>query len=301
MASLVENIRVSRFVIDGFSGAGVRRAFCGSAGGAAFPLLARLSTLGTAMPLTLTGKEFGELTVEDGCDAAGEGWAFSRISDSLGPLTEAMRMVGGGRTLGSSGKECAEEAAQAVRAMPVFLSNFGGQNCWCWGDCLAVGGRRFYEVWCECERIAVVGDFWGQGRAGRGQARTERAYEIRVLEQSPRREIEVSQQPSPVAGVEWSATEMEVDVDVDGLLVLLLVPLCTNAIWWGIYLLFTDRPWCVQQAKRRLAPEWLVRSKARYELSSCPDAGKSVSFMNPENTCESESEFPYHAISLIHR
>jgi hypothetical protein len=31
--------------------------------------------------------------------------------------------------------------------------------------------------------------------------------------------------------VEWSATEMEVDVDVDGLLVLLLVPLCTNAIW----------------------------------------------------------------------
>lgn len=146
MASLVENIRVSRFVIDGFSGAGVRRAFCGSAGGAAFPLLARLSTLGTAMPLTLTGKEFGELTVEDGCDAAGEGWAFSRISDSLGPLTEAMRMVGGGRTLGSSGKECAEEAAQAVRAMPVFLSNFGGQNCWCWGDCLAVGGRRFCEV-----------------------------------------------------------------------------------------------------------------------------------------------------------
>jgi hypothetical protein len=27
---------------------------------------------------------------------------------------------------------------------------------------------------------------------------------------------------------------------------------------------------------------------------------KSVSFMNPENACESESEFPYHAISLIH-
>ena len=43
-----------------------------------------------------------------------------------------------------------------------------------------------------------------EGRAGRGQAHTERAYEIRVLEQSPRREIEVSQQPaaSPVAGVE---------------------------------------------------------------------------------------------------
>jgi hypothetical protein len=66
-----------------------------------------------------------------------------------------------------------------------------------------------------------------EGRAGRGQARTERAYEIRVLEQSPRREIEVSQQPALLP--EWSATEM--DVDVDGLLVLLLVPLCTNAIW----------------------------------------------------------------------
>ncbi len=147
MASLVENIRVSRFVIDGFSGAGVRRAFCGSAGGAACPLLTRLSTLGTAMPLTLIGKEFGELTVEDGCDAAGEGWAFSRIRDSLGPLTEAMRrMVGGGRTLGSSGMECAEEAAKAVRAMPVFFPRFGGQNCWYWGDCLEVGGRRFCEV-----------------------------------------------------------------------------------------------------------------------------------------------------------
>jgi hypothetical protein len=37
----------------------------------------------------------------------------------------------------------------------------------------------------------------------------------------------VSQQPALLP--EWSATEM--DVDVDGLLVLLLVPLCTNAIW----------------------------------------------------------------------
>lgn len=74
-----------------------------------------------------------------------------------------------------------------------------------------------------------------EGRAGRGQARTERAYEIRVLEQSPRREIEVSQQPALLP--EWSGVQrkwmwmwMWMWI-VDGLLVLLLVPLCTNAIW----------------------------------------------------------------------
>lgn len=73
IASFVENIRVSRFVIDGFSVAGARVTLCGSVGGAAYPLLARLSELGTAMPLCLTGREFGELTAEDGCDVVGDG------------------------------------------------------------------------------------------------------------------------------------------------------------------------------------------------------------------------------------
>jgi hypothetical protein len=144
IASLVENIRVSRFVIEGFSEAGARGTFCGSVGGAACPF-ARFSELGTAMPFCLTGRELGELTTEDACDGAGEGWVFSAIRKSLGALTVAMMMVGGRVALGSSGMECAEEAANAVRAMPVFLSNFGGQNCWCWCDCLAVVGGCFWE------------------------------------------------------------------------------------------------------------------------------------------------------------
>jgi hypothetical protein len=73
MASFVENIRVRRFVIDGFSAASARVAFCGSVGGAACPLLARLSELETAMPFSLTGREFGDPTAEDGCDVAGDG------------------------------------------------------------------------------------------------------------------------------------------------------------------------------------------------------------------------------------
>lgn len=96
IASLVENIRVSRFVIEGFSEAGARGTFCGSVGGAACPF-ARFSELGTAMPFCLTGRELGELTTEDVCDAAGEGWAFSAIRESLGVLTVAMVIVVGGR------------------------------------------------------------------------------------------------------------------------------------------------------------------------------------------------------------
>jgi len=49
IASFVENIRVRRFVIDGFSGT-ARLELCGSEGGAANPLALRLSVLGTAMP-----------------------------------------------------------------------------------------------------------------------------------------------------------------------------------------------------------------------------------------------------------
>jgi hypothetical protein len=73
MASFVENIRVMRFVIDGFSAATARVAFCGSVGGAAWPLPARLSELETAMPFCLTGREFGDPAAEGGCDVAGDG------------------------------------------------------------------------------------------------------------------------------------------------------------------------------------------------------------------------------------
>lgn len=48
-----------------------------------------------------------------------------------------------------------------------------------------------------------------------------------------------------------------------------------------------------------------ARPDANSRIEQMPDAGQSVSFMNPEKTCESESEseseFSYHAISFIHR
>jgi hypothetical protein len=73
IASFVENIRVSRFVIDGFSAVAARVVFCGSEGGAACPLLARLSELGTDMPFALAGRDSGDPTMDDVCDAGGEG------------------------------------------------------------------------------------------------------------------------------------------------------------------------------------------------------------------------------------
>lgn len=39
--------------------------------------------------------------------------------------------------------------------------------------------------------------------------------------------------------------------------------------------------------------------QGQVRIEQMPDAGKSVSFMNPEKTCESESEFSYHAISFF--
>jgi len=72
MASFVENIRVRRFVIEGFSGVGAGVAFCGSDCGAACPLLARLSELGTAMPFCLKGREVGDGTAEGVWDVTGD-------------------------------------------------------------------------------------------------------------------------------------------------------------------------------------------------------------------------------------
>jgi hypothetical protein len=59
--------------------------------------------------------------------------------------------------------ECAEEAAEAVRALPVFWSNFGEQNCWLGGNGLAGGFLCFWEVW-KRDECAVVDDFEGRAR-----------------------------------------------------------------------------------------------------------------------------------------
>jgi hypothetical protein len=75
IASFVENIRVSRFVIEGFSAGGgdTRVDLCGSEGGAACPLPLRLSVLGTAIPFCLTVYDSGDPTADDACEGAGEG------------------------------------------------------------------------------------------------------------------------------------------------------------------------------------------------------------------------------------
>jgi hypothetical protein len=88
IASFVENIRVNRLVIDGFSGGRVEDDFCGSEGGAACPLPLRFSVLGTAATFFLVGRDSGEPTREEVCEAGGEG--LVGIWLSLGTLTVAM-------------------------------------------------------------------------------------------------------------------------------------------------------------------------------------------------------------------
>jgi hypothetical protein len=68
----------------------------------------------------------------------------------------------GGAALGRGCAECAEVAAKAVRAMPVFLSNFLLQNCGRWSACLAVVRGCLWEQEGKCERFVVVGDFEGR-------------------------------------------------------------------------------------------------------------------------------------------
>lgn len=87
IASFVENIRVRRFVIDGFS-AGTDN-FCGSAGGAALPL--RLSVLGTAIPFW-EGREFGDSMMDDAVDVVGDGRALSARRSSRCAATVAMML-----------------------------------------------------------------------------------------------------------------------------------------------------------------------------------------------------------------
>ena len=75
-ASFVENIRVRRLVIEGFSAVGTLS--CGSEGGAAdeaaLPFKLRLSRLGMAIPFCdVTGRDSGELTMEEACEVEAEG------------------------------------------------------------------------------------------------------------------------------------------------------------------------------------------------------------------------------------
>jgi len=70
IASFVENIRVSRFVIDGFSAVAASSFCCGSEGGAAptelLPFKLRASTAGIGVPFCdVTGRDTGELTAEE--------------------------------------------------------------------------------------------------------------------------------------------------------------------------------------------------------------------------------------------
>lgn len=131
MASFVENIRVSRFVMEGFSDAVAGCAkvdFCGS-GGAAFPLLLRLSVLGIAIPLALEACVSGDPTAEFGCEVGGEVRGFAAICESLFVLTVAM--VGGivrlDAALGTGNAK--NKAAEAVRAMPWLRCSWRNKIC----------------------------------------------------------------------------------------------------------------------------------------------------------------------------
>lgn len=89
IASFVENIRVRRLVIEGFSvGAD---DLCGSEGGAVSPLLFRFSVEGIAAMLGFVGRISGDPTIEEFCDCGGE--CLRPSWPSLGVLTLAMLPV----------------------------------------------------------------------------------------------------------------------------------------------------------------------------------------------------------------
>jgi hypothetical protein len=73
-----------------------------------------------------------------------------------------MMMVGrrAAVALGTSGMRSTEgEPPTAVRAMPVFWSDLGGQNCCCARDGLAEEGGCLWDFARESEKFAVVGGF----------------------------------------------------------------------------------------------------------------------------------------------
>lgn len=89
LPSLVENIRVSRFVMDGFSGCGLASVD----GGAALllplllPLLFTFSVLGELLPLREVGLDSGDPTRDGVCDKAGEGIGFWALDVRLALFT----------------------------------------------------------------------------------------------------------------------------------------------------------------------------------------------------------------------
>lgn len=91
-ASFVENILVSRLVIEGFSADAVLRALLGAFGsGVLFPDPLRVSRVGDAVPFA--GRDSGELMDDDDCDATGDGSGLSMRGASLGALTVAMSQI----------------------------------------------------------------------------------------------------------------------------------------------------------------------------------------------------------------
>jgi hypothetical protein len=88
IASFVENIRVRRFVIEGFS-VGRGANFCGSDCGAVLPL--RLSVLGIAMPFcTIAGWDSGDPMADEVADVEGDGRGLSERDMSRCAATVAM-------------------------------------------------------------------------------------------------------------------------------------------------------------------------------------------------------------------
>lgn len=89
--SFVENIRVKRFVIEGFSavvgmGAALRTA---GGGGVRVPFMLRFSVLVMALTFDVVGRDCGDPCEEEGNEGVGDGCAFSALR-SLGTATEAM-------------------------------------------------------------------------------------------------------------------------------------------------------------------------------------------------------------------
>lgn len=91
LTSLVENIRVIRFVIEGFCGGSPAACFCGGASGAAAPLTLRFSML----PFEpVTGRVWGEETADEGTEEFGV-VLEARWASGAGVATVAMAGSGG--------------------------------------------------------------------------------------------------------------------------------------------------------------------------------------------------------------
>jgi hypothetical protein len=121
-ASLVENMRVRRFVIEGFSSV-AGTGLCGSAGGAVGPF--RLSVLETDMAFWAgDGRDSGDAALDEACDVDGEGRTrcAATVAMMSGVVSVAQcpraRWVGAWFSVGEGGYRNTSQsvAAEAVRA-----------------------------------------------------------------------------------------------------------------------------------------------------------------------------------------